>query len=140
VNFQYITSFRRSMANVEKTRAERKSILRKHWGFLKTNFILKYISDALIQDGVITPADWMNLKQKYTVNSEMNEEFLFTLHNEKLDCFPKFVKALRVNSFGHVADVLEGRAEPGNSHFKTSSFCRNVMINYRKLKRCFNFF
>lgn len=54
-------------------------VLRKHWRSLKRDIRMRDIIDTLIQDGVLKPSDWEDIKKKHVPEKEKTEEFLFLM-------------------------------------------------------------
>jgi hypothetical protein len=79
-----------------------------NWGHVKRNVRLAEVVDPLIEKGVITPDQWMDLKNRPISEPEKMEEFMYILLKQKSGALGVFMKALRSSGFHHIADELEG--------------------------------
>lgn len=80
----------------------------KNWGTLKKNVAVGHIIDPLIEKGVYTPEQWMDLKSKRATPSEQIEELLYHILKSKSDTYEVFIGALKSRGYAHVANQLEG--------------------------------
>ncbi|XP_061195269.1 trichohyalin-like [Saccostrea echinata] len=79
-----------------------------NWGQVKRNVKLSDVVDPLIEKGLITPDQWMDIKNRPISEPEKMEEFMYILLKQKSGALGIFLKALRNSGFHHVADELEG--------------------------------
>ncbi|KAL4224247.1 hypothetical protein ACF0H5_017700 [Mactra antiquata] len=94
----------------DKNRLEPKDEMKilKHWGFLKKTLVIGQIVDPLIEKGIVTPEQWMNLKRNEKSDQDTVEDFLYFLLKCKHDAYNVFLQALKSRGYGNVANQLEG--------------------------------
>ena len=79
-----------------------------NWGMFKRNVTLSVVVDPLIENGIITPDQWMDIKHRQIGEPEKMEEFLYILVKQKSVAFEVFEDVLQQTGFQHVAECLKG--------------------------------
>ena len=101
-----------------KTYTENEGKIAKNWGYIKRNVKLSDVVDPLIENGIITPDQWMGIKGSQVGEPEKMEECLYILLKQKSEAFDVFKYALRTSGFLHIADCLgESSSDKGTTHF-----------------------
>lgn len=54
-------------------------VLRRHWKTLKSDVRMSDIVDPLIEQGVLTPNEWEDIKRRNNVERDRTEDFLHFL-------------------------------------------------------------
>ena len=85
-----------------------------NWGLVKRNVKLSDVVDPLIENGIITPDQWMDIKSRQVGEPEKMEEFLYILLKQKSEAFEVFKNSLRSTGFQHIADCLGGTPKYGS--------------------------
>ena len=82
--------------------------IKENWGLVKRNVKLSDVVDPLIENGINTPDQWMDIKTRQVGEPEKMEEFLYILLKQNSKAFKVFKDALRATGFQHIADCIEG--------------------------------
>lgn len=80
----------------------------ENWGRIKNNVFLADVVDFMIEIGIITPDQWMDIKHRQISDPQKMEEFLYLLQKQEPEALICFVKALRKAGYNSVADQLDG--------------------------------
>ncbi|KAH3876884.1 myosin heavy chain, skeletal muscle-like [Dreissena polymorpha] len=104
----------------------------KHWGILKKSLKLADVIDPLIEKGMFSPAQWMELKRNGKSDPDTVEDFLYMLIKSSSENYIIFIEALKSHGYSHLASQLEGHLA---DEYTPASSSSGSSVSSRKVGR-----
>ncbi|KAL3853585.1 hypothetical protein ACJMK2_017119 [Sinanodonta woodiana] len=84
-----------------------KDRLFRHWKTIKNNVEMRYIIDLLIEERVISPDEWEDMKKSHQLEKDRTEAFLHWLLKQSEKSYDAFLKALHNGKYDFISEKLD---------------------------------